>query len=938
MAHSEMRGRPFLPQVQRESPSAAFQMNELECEAIGCETSARAQLSTARRSTVTQRSSHGGAAGGGTKSDPPMTSSHLTVLIDLILHQLVCITQGFLSWNSKTFTCDQPQVEDTSVATEDRELSFSKLPESLRLNERPELNPNAKVFVPRQKYTSQPAVPGPAKMENVENYYRPPSTGFMPSLVPVNLVRPFTPNMPTGHPMYHPHTSQLQRYQHHQPPAMSMNQHIFMASPIAQRPHPGGPPCWMYNQSCNVPPTVYPGSIHYPLPPPQLDSHVAECLPPTPSVIFSQPTTTHHEPSAPTMTLLKRDVPVSTSGLANGGSHSTEIKVNSTNLLAQNSVVDKEVNSVSDGTGEFRLQFCDVDSVSEKNDSVKIMTRRAIVTPATQLMKNAGNATKSPVTTPSTEVIEDISTVNTTAPEPMVTTTIAKKLLPNRYDSKSSSLTDHISYNSVSSTHLGCKKESVVSGPPTTLVETPAGCVSSITSELSSPTVTLSSVSSADHVSPSPPQPMSWAKLFTNSSSSPVKPADTLPTPKKVVPPISLTNGASDEIGALLEKLTINPVAVPLHARRLINKTNWCYVNSTLQALLACPPFYHTLKAIPAYPPLSNISARQSSMPVLDAMVEFVNAFEVMQPEKQVEKARTRRELRFGEPFEPSSVYNVLKVMTNSEAMFTKGKQEDAEEFLTCLLNKMKEEMATAINKYRKEHNSSVVNGQDPSSAEEDGEEEWRQVEQRNNSAVTHSNVDKIRTPILNIFGGQLRSILHTGSNESVTIEQFFTVPLNVQTNKTVEEALHAFVSEESIDDYTCPQTKQKLNAHRKLTFELLPPILILHLKCFVYDKHGGSQKVFHEMDFNDTLEFDKELLAKSGPKGQRSYNLFAVVYHSGVKTTGGHYHTDVYHTGVQSWVRFDDNSTSLIEKSDVFKSKHPCVPYLLYYRRADHR
>ena len=81
---------------------------------------------------------------------------------------------------------------------------------------------------------------------------------------------------------------------------------------------------------------------------------------------------------------------------------------------------------------------------------------------------------------------------------------------------------------------------------------------------------------------------------------------------------------------------------------------------------------------------------------------------------------------------------------------------------------------------------------------------------------------------------------------------------LCMQTNKTVEEALHAFVSKESIDDYTCPETKQELNAHRKLTFELLPPILILHLKCFVYDKYGGPQKVLRKLNFKETLEFDK--------------------------------------------------------------------------------
>ncbi|XP_067931754.1 ubiquitin carboxyl-terminal hydrolase 10-like [Watersipora subatra] len=520
------------------------------------------------------------------------------------------------------------------------------------------------------------------------------------------------------------------------------------------------------------------------------------------------------------------------------------------------------------------------------------------------LMKIAGGTKNSPVTTPSTEVLEDVSTVNSLVPEPMTTTSIAKELQPSINDSKSTSLNVDICANSVSSSYLGSSGKPAVAGFSDLSQQTHANHLSSIRSQLSSSSSTTSSMSSSDCILSAPLQTRSWASLFSaSSSSSVIAPADPLGIQKIATLEDSLIN----EIGALLEKLTINPVAVPLQARRLINKTNWCYVNSTLQALLACSPFYHTLKAIPAYPPLSNISARQSSMPVVNTMVEFVNAFEVMRPEKQINQAKKM----FGEPFEPSSVYNVLKAMTNSEAMFTRGKQGDAEEFLTCLLNKMNEEMVTAINKYRKEHNSSVANGHD-------------------------LLFDKMPTPILNIFGGQIKSSFHAGSKESVTLERFFSVPLNVQANKTVEEALHAFISKESIDDYTCPETKQELNAHRRLTFELLPPILILHLKCFVYDKYGGPQKALRKLNFKETLEFDKELLPNCGSKDQRSYKLFAVVYHSGAKTTGGHYHTDVYHTGVQSWVRFDDNSTSLIEKSEVFKSKHLCVPYLLYYRRAD--
>ena len=84
--------------------------------------------------------------------------------------------------------------------------------------------------------------------------------------------------------------------------------------------------------------------------------------------------------------------------------------------------------------------------------------------------------------------------------------------------------------------------------------------------------------------------------------------------------------------------------------------------------------------------------------------VEFVNEFHEMKPERQSEKGKRKRDLRTGEPFEPSSVYNVLTVMKTSENTFQRGKQEDAEEFLTCLLNKLHEEIGEAIKENEKKN------------------------------------------------------------------------------------------------------------------------------------------------------------------------------------------------------------------------------------------
>lgn len=44
----------------------------------------------------------------------------------------------------------------------------------------------------------------------------------------------------------------------------------------------------------------------------------------------------------------------------------------------------------------------------------------------------------------------------------------------------------------------------------------------------------------------------------------------------------------------------------------------------------------------------------------------------------------------------------------------------------------------------------------------------------------------------------------------------------------------------------------------KRLTLEELPPVLILHLKCFIYDKNGGIQKVLKKIDYPIDLDINK--------------------------------------------------------------------------------
>jgi ubiquitin C-terminal hydrolase len=66
-------------------------------------------------------------------------------------------------------------------------------------------------------------------------------------------------------------------------------------------------------------------------------------------------------------------------------------------------------------------------------------------------------------------------------------------------------------------------------------------------------------------------------------------------------------------------------------------------------------------------------------------------------------------------------------------------------------------------------------------------------------------------------------------------------------------------------------------------------------------------------------------------------YKLFAVEYHSGERANDGHYLTDVFHPGLQGWLRYDDANVQVVPSSQVMNcSADKLTPYLLFYRRGD--
>uniref|UniRef100_A0A4W5LMU6 Ubiquitin carboxyl-terminal hydrolase n=1 Tax=Hucho hucho TaxID=62062 RepID=A0A4W5LMU6_9TELE len=454
----------------------------------------------------------------------------------------------------------------------------------------------------------------------------------------------------------------------------------------------------------------------------------------------------------------------------------------------------------------------------------------------------------------------------------------------------------------------------------------------------------------------------SWASLFHNSKPLPGSPQAYVEV-KNVVEVVAPSLAAVEQhekagevkespvhvsedpmapkLAELIENVKLIHKPVSLQPRGLINRGNWCYINATLQALIACPPMYHLLKSIPLF---NDTQRPCTSTPMMDNFVRLVNEFSNMPvPSKAKQQAageKIIKDIRPGAPFEPNYIYRLLTLIKSS--LSEKGRQEDAEEYLGFTLNGLHEEML-ALKKLISPQEEKTQSGVDDDAAdkEEGSEDEWEQVGPRNKTSITRQ-ADFVHTPITDIFGGHIRSVVYQqNSKESATLQPFFTLQLDIQSEKirTVQEALETLVARESVQGYTT-KTKQEIEISRRVTLEELPPVMVLHLKRFVFEKTGGCQKLIKNIDYPVDLEISKDLLSSGVRskifKGQRTYRLFAVVYHHGNSATGGHYTTDVFHIGLNGWLRIDDQAVKVINQYQVVKQTAERTAYLLYYRRVD--
>lgn len=458
-------------------------------------------------------------------------------------------------------------------------------------------------------------------------------------------------------------------------------------------------------------------------------------------------------------------------------------------------------------------------------------------------------------------------------------------------------------------------------------------------------------------------KPNLWADLFRNANST--QPAVATPPPAPFAtasaPSASTTtkqNGkpattfypktnynvynSNGEDSRTLEdyfsKCELRSSAMAIKPRGLINRSNYCYVNATLQALLACPAFFNVMKYIPL-----NDETEHHQVPCIRALHSFVNQFDKMDRTK----ANNHREIICGTSFDANEILQELSRLRHQPIELILNKQEDAHELLCQLLNEIHDEICQILYPTSNNKNEESISSSDLSTMTADlqlnGEEkseDWLQVGKKNRTHVLRTNEIQ-KSLISDIFAGKFRSIIHSAGNQkSVVHEPFFTLSLDIKDPKitTLDEALIRFCEQSTLSDYLDNKHRQTIPTNKSMLIEHLPPILIIHLKSFVYDEKDGAKKLNKIINYAINLSIPKNILTESAKKQiYDRYKLFAVEYHQGDHAVKGHYITDVFHPGLQGWLRCDDSNVYVVPSSQVISpSADKLTPYLLFYRRGD--
>ncbi|XP_038970850.1 ubiquitin carboxyl-terminal hydrolase 21-like isoform X2 [Phoenix dactylifera] len=305
----------------------------------------------------------------------------------------------------------------------------------------------------------------------------------------------------------------------------------------------------------------------------------------------------------------------------------------------------------------------------------------------------------------------------------------------------------------------------------------------------------------------------------------------------------------------------------PLFGAGLNNIWNTCFLNAVLQCLTHTVPLVEKLRASDHY---STCSAGPGEFCALCALRHHIDNCLYLS----------------GYVFTPKHfASNLSKILSEFEL----GSQEDAHEFLQCLLIRV--------------HDCCIglVSGNQLLSVGDDTDSLIKQV-----------------------FGGRAISRLRCSDcgHVSDTFESLLDLSLGIDGMASLTEALESYTKVEMLEPSECDGCHAKVPKEKQLKLDQAPQVALFHLKRFKMDG-AGVCKINNLVEFPLDLDLQPFL---SSPQDELNYDLYAVVVHHG-NMDRGHYF---------SFIRSSQSSWHLMDDADVARCSAMQVlnmpAYMLFY------
>ncbi|XP_030231134.1 ubiquitin carboxyl-terminal hydrolase 49 [Gadus morhua] len=443
--------------------------------------------------------------------------------------------------------------------------------------------------------------------------------------------------------------------------------------------------------------------------------------------------------------------------------------------------------------------------------------------------------------------------------------------------------------------------------------------------------------------------------------------------PKKQPPPLALSRKAAP--GGRAVKLRKFRSSRTARRRRLApgvtglrNLGNTCYMNSILQVLSHLQKFRECfltldtceteelLAKTPAPPGVRGVAgglvseggggtAALSPCPLgrigkAGCVAPALSAAELVQPKEPRVSTRQQMSLchelhtlfrvMWSGRWSLVSPFAMLHSVWNLIPAFRGYDQQDAQEFLCELLDKVQQELESEGSKRR------IV------------------------IPISQRKLSKQVLKVLNtIFHGQLLSQVTCLSckHKSNTVEPFWDLSLEFperyhsiakgsayQRSCTLTEMLAKFTETEALEGniYACNHCnkRRRKTSHKPLVLSeackqlliyRLPQVLRLHLKRFRWSGRNHREKIGVHVAFDQVLNIKPYCCTGSGHsvhRGGYTYDLSAVVMHHGKGFGSGHYTAYCYNTEGAFWVHCNDSEMNVCSVEEVCNTQ----AYILFY------